>query len=682
MKITIGKKMFTSFMIILFFLIMVGVLSVYIIKSINDDTTAERENIMMRYFFAEKVIDHLSWVSAMYDQLYLGKEFKKQLDPHKCDFGKWYYSYKTDDPELKHILAAIEEPHSKLHSSADLILKKLKAGNKAEAEKIFREETLVSYSQIDSYIKGMSSVLAKHEADARQHADQQRSNGFTLIIGLILASSIIGIILAVLLTRSLTRPLIAMTDSLSKMADGNLSITRVEITTRDEVGIMANAFNKMFENLKGIIHQLNATSQSVAITSQQLSCNSEQVSTATQNVAGAIEEISKGAAEQVAFVGNTMETVSQVKNSIEQIASGALEQAQNTNTTAQMVNLMASSIQEIATGAQTVSSSAEKTKKAADKGDQAVNITINGMNDIKEKVFESANKIKQLGDHSHHIGEIVQVIDDIAEQTNLLALNAAIEAARAGEHGKGFAVVADEVRKLAERSGKATKEIAELITNIQNLTLTAVGAMEQGTREVEHGVQLAFDAGQALKEIAGNVEETYDQVQKISTAAEKILSTSNEVVKAIDNVSAITKENSASTEQLAAASYQVSSSIKNISNIAEQSSVGTEEVSASIEEVTASVEEIAVSSKILADMADSLNEIIGKFMLHEIKENCWDILNCKPEYRHKCPAFNAKEKRCWLIEGTWCGGVEQGDAKSKRKRCMNCNAFKMMTQST
>lgn len=672
--------MFASFLIIIFFLIAIGCFSVSTIKSINDETTLERENIKMRYFFAEKVIDHLIWVSAMYDQLYLGKEFKKQLDPHKCDFGKWYYSYKTDDVELKQVLAALEEPHSKLHNSAELILKQLKAGNKKEAERIFREETLIFYNQIDSNIKNMSDILAKHEDEPKQRADGQRTSGFTFIIGLIVVSSIIGIILAALLTRSCTRPLIAITDSLTKVSEGNLSIPQLKITTRDELEIMATAFNKMIENLKSIINQLHDTSHSVAVTSEQLSANSEQVFNATQNVSGAIEEIAKGATKQVNFVGNTMETVSQVKTAIEQIASGATEQASHTNSTAQMVNLMAGSIQEITTGAQTVSVSAEKTKKAADNGEQAVNITISGMNNIKEKVFETANKIKELGDHSHQIGEIIQVIDDIAEQTNLLALNAAIEAARAGEHGKGFAVVADEVRKLAERSSKATKEIADLITNIQSLTLTAVDAMDQGTKEVEYGVQLALGAGNALKEISGNIEETYEQVQHISVAAEEILTTSNHVVNAINNVSAITEENTASTEQVSAASYQVSSCIEQLASIAEQSSVGTEEVSASIEEVTASVAEIASSSKILADMTDSLNEIIGKFMLHEIKENCWDLLNCKLENRHKCPAFNAKEKRCWLIEGTWCGGVKQGDAKSKRKRCMNCKAFKTLTQ--
>lgn len=680
MKLTIGKKLYASFAVILIMLVAVGVISYNTVQSINKETAIERENIKMRYFFSEKVTDHLTWVRAMYDQIFLGQEFTKHVDPKKCDFGKWYYSYKTEDPELKPVLAAIEEPHNNLHSSARIILNQLNMGNKQEAERIFKEDTMSYYNQIHTQLKNMSGILAKQEEEARLRSEAARRNGLILIFVSIPVALLIGILLSALITRSVARPVKVLTEYLTRVADGELAVKTLNVSTKDEVGVMANAFNRMITNLKNIIYQISATSESVAVTSQQLTMSSEQVSSATEQVTVAVQEIARGVNEQTLTVKNTVETVSQINSAIEQIAAGAQEQANNTQATAEMVNQMVNSIEEVATSAQTVSLTAEKTREAADKGKQAVDLTIRGMEGIKEKVYETANKIKELGDHSQQIGEIIQVIDDIAEQTNLLALNAAIEAARAGEHGKGFAVVADEVRKLAERSSKATKEIAELITNIQQLTTMAVTAMEQGTGEVEQGATLAHDAGNALLEILSTVEEAYRQVESISAAAEQIAAGSREVSQAIDNVSAITEENTASTHELASAREQVDASMRDVASVCEHSSAAAEEVSSATEEVSVSMKEIAVSAKSLADMAVSLNEIVGKFKLREITENCWDIMNCGLEFRRKCPAFNAEEKRCWLIEGTWCGGVEQGDAKSKRHRCMNCEAYKKMTR--
>jgi len=234
---------------------------------------------------------------------------------------------------------------------------------------------------------------------------------------------------------------------------------------------------------------------------------------------------------------------------------------------------------------------------------------------VKDAVFETAQRIQDLGVQSQKIGEIIQVIDDIAEQTNLLALNAAIEAARAGEHGKGFAVVADEVRKLAERSGKATKEIAELITNIQRGTKVAVDSMQVGTREVESGVELAQDAGQSLKEIVQGVNTAGEQVHKIMEIINEILTGSEEVSKAVNNVAAITEENSAATEEMSASAEEVNSSMQNIASISEENASGAEEVSASTEELTASIEEISSSSEQLARMAQELQNMVARFKI-------------------------------------------------------------------
>jgi len=295
-------------------------------------------------------------------------------------------------------LALIEEPHSKLHGSAQLILNQLKLENKPEAERIFRENSMAYYDQIHSELKKMNGILAQNEEEARQHADVEQRNGLMLILSSILAALVIGVALAIFITRSITRPVNTITSYMSRVANGDLTVKKIDVSTNDEVGIMANAFNDMIINLKDIIYQIRSTSDSVSITSQQLTENSENVSKSTQQVTGAMQDIAIGVTHQSMAVKDTVETVSQINNAIEQIASGAQEQANNTASTAEMVGQMANSIEEVASSAQTVSLTAEKTKQAADKGKCAVDLTIQGMEGMKDKVFETADKIKELGD--------------------------------------------------------------------------------------------------------------------------------------------------------------------------------------------------------------------------------------------------------------------------------------------
>jgi len=223
--------------------------------------------------------------------------------------------------------------------------------------------------------------------------------------------------------------------------------------------------------------------------------------------------------------------------------------------------------------------------------------------------------VQEMGKRSEEIGAIVETIQDIASQTNLLALNAAIEAARAGEHGKGFAVVADEVRKLAERSSLATKEIGGLIKRIQGTVAEAVLAMDEGAKEVESGVALANEAGSALGSILAAAEKVYTQAKEAGEAAKLMNVASDELLEAVESVSAVVEQNTASTEEMSAGASEVSQAIENIASVSEENSAAVEEVSASTEEMSAQVEEVTASAQSLMEMAKELQAVVALFKL-------------------------------------------------------------------
>ncbi|ADG81009.1 methyl-accepting chemotaxis protein [Thermincola potens] len=414
----------------------------------------------------------------------------------------------------------------------------------------------------------------------------------------------------------INRPLKRIMVATANLASGQGDLTqRLPEDSEDELGRVSRFINRFLAQIHAMVSSMADAINRVTAASHKLVQGSNEAALATQQVGAAINDVAKGNTAQIRHIQETADIIRELTQAIGQIAAGASDQANNVTKTALTMEQMAGLIQEVANGTQILSRSAEETSNAAQKGAKAVEEAIAGMEKLRQTVFQSAGSIKQLGERSQQIGEIIQVIDDIAEQTNLLALNAAIEAARAGEHGKGFAVVADEVRKLAERSSKATKEIADLISNIQKETDNAVEAMNQGTAEAEEGSRLAADAGQALSEILHSVGETTEQIQKIFALAQDISERSENVVQAVNAVAAITEENSAATQEMSAGSDQVMTAIENVSAIAEESAASAEEVSVSTEQMSATVEEMATLSKELEELAGRLAEMTSKFKI-------------------------------------------------------------------
>ena len=431
-----------------------------------------------------------------------------------------------------------------------------------------------------------------------------------------------------------------LADALRSVAEGNLTVKLTPVTPlleghgKDELGQLADTTNALrnkivacigaYEDgrmgLQEIVAQVRVSASGVANTSQQLGQAASQTSSVVQQVAGSIQSVSSGAQETSIAAQQSNEAVGQLGRAIENVAQGALEQARQIQLASETTSQMAARIGEVADNAQTVAAASQQTKASAENGAQAVRETVAGMQEIKAVVTEASKRVEDLGRLGDKIGAVVETIDDIAEQTNLLALNAAIEAARAGEHGRGFAVVADEVRKLAERSQRETRAIAELIVAVQAGTKDAVKAMEVGSERVEQGSMKADQAGVALNEIMVAVDATVSQVGGIASAAQEMSVGARSVVDTMSSISAVVEESSAATEEMSAQADQVTRSIESIATVSTHNSVATEEVSASAEEMSAQIEEMSAQADELSMTAEQLQGIVSRFRLDASEE--------------------------------------------------------------
>lgn len=399
----------------------------------------------------------------------------------------------------------------------------------------------------------------------------------------------------------------------NRISGGDLSVEVKPYSDADELGM---AFKEMTVYLGSSVRTIAENAAIVNGSSIQLANAAKEAGVATSQIATTIQQVAKGTSQQNEAVSRTVISVEQMTRAINGIAAGAQEQASATGRAAQLTSNLSKTIDQVSGNARSVVQQANTASEAARLGSSKVNATLMEMHEIKNSVDYTAQKIQLMGNQSDQIGNIVVTIEEIASQTNLLALNAAIEAARAGEAGRGFAVVADEVRKLAERVSTATKDIGGLIKSIQKVVDESVTAMDQGVIRVEKGVSIASEAGKTLDEILAATGEVNFQAEQAALAAVQISASAAELVAAVNSVSAVVEENTASTEELSAGSGEVSQSMENIAAISEENSAAVQQVSASTEEMSGHVQQVGSAASSLAELATHLQDVVNRFKLN------------------------------------------------------------------
>ena len=529
--VTIGKRLAVGFGIALALMAINLVIGISLLGGINSslDQIVTRSSVKIKY--ANDIRSALADISALSGEIATAEKPQDRLDA-QGKINELRPKYKKameelarleDNPEGAKLINTLKEEVAKGKEANNQVIE---LGLKGETK-----EATAKYSEVKNtlktYLDRADDVIRYNETatgQAYERAKKASSTGRSAFIILGIITVLAGAWLSRAITRSITIPIMRSANHIDLMAKGDFSIPVSEhaLKRKDEMGIFAKSMHAMNTNIGKILSEMKASAASVASASTQLSASAES--------------LSNGAVSQV-----DMAT---------QVATASTEMNQAT--------------EDIARNSNNIALSAGETVNIARGGQEIVQKAIQEVNLIAETVETVSGFVKELGQESGKIGDIVTTINEIAEQTNLLALNAAIEAARAGEHGRGFAVVADEVKKLAERTTASTTEIGHMITTVKVGVEKTVQSMNQAKRNVQSGVQFSSQAQTALKDIITSIDSLYGGVQHAASSIEEMSATTNQITRDINNISDVTRETLSSSEEMSQAAAGLSGLAENL----------------------------------------------------------------------------------------------------------------------
>lgn len=444
------------------------------------------------------------------------QKFLGEIPSHKAIIAKQWQAYMATHltPEEKVLATTLAEAMSRYNTLGNKLVELLQAGRHGEAA-LFFDSQLAEQGRVT---REALSALIQYQAvnGERNFLKKQESQKFQqfISIGLLVVGIAAGLILSLVITRNITVPLAEVVEIANAIANKQLNLT-VPAGGSNETGQLLTAFGRMQRSLHEVLGGVRSSSGNLSQSALQLQENAAQVSQASQ------------------------------------------QQSEAASAMAAAVEELTTSIEQVAQRAQQAQASADQTRDQSRQGSSVVRNTANEMRAIASKVRDSAEMTRKLGERSQAIDSIVGTIRDIADQTNLLALNAAIEAARAGEQGRGFAVVADEVRKLAERTSQSTQQIGGLIATIRSEIEVVVGDMQSGEVQMESGVALAEQAQSAIDAISNNANEINQLVHDISLALKEQTVASQDVARNVEQVAQLSEENSRAVMQTADATVHL-----------------------------------------------------------------------------------------------------------------------------
>lgn len=580
MKLRVGAKISAGFAFVLIILFVMGGYAYYKAGETDDHLNNIQRASLRGDAAGQAQQSYLSAIMATRGYMTYGNEtFVKQIDDKFNETFKYADEAmkSTQRPEIKAIIEQFKTNVGKHKQGIqNNLLPVVKAyhqeKNSPTANLATMKELEIKFVTIGRELTSLTVLIDKASSEVATEATQTTNNRMKILDDIVsdqkrmmliltVLSLIMGIVISVMLTRSITKPLTAMKERVDEMAQGRFDkdMEKSVLSRSDEFGDMAKAFDAMTHNMREMIRQVSQSSEQVAASSEQLTAGAQQSADASNNIASSITQVAQGSEKQVSAVNETSAIVQEISATMEEVSATASEMA----------------------------TMSEQAAGAATQGKQSVDRAVTQMREVSVGAKQAQAAAEELKGSSAQIGEIVGLISTIAGQTNLLALNAAIEAARAGEQGRGFAVVAEEVRKLAEQSETAAHQIKTLVGSNHTSIGNVVSAIDIAIRDIAQGVELVNVAGTNFAAINGQVQQVTDQVRIIA--------------KAIN--------------EAAVGSQRIVGSIREVENLSRDAAAESQNVSAATEEQSASMQEIAASSQALAKLAESLQLAVAKFRI-------------------------------------------------------------------
>lgn len=542
----------------------------------------------------------------------------------KADKAIQDYETTADGSNEKKMLVIIKTAWAEYVSHEPELIKLGNSGDIKGCATLLNKTTRDIFLTVDNTVSDDIQFNKSQAEDFGKNVQSLRGSNQLIIAIMLVISVIIASVYAFVIGRYIKSNLFALQAGIDKLSmdtlpklnvamlsqkDGDLSarvnadLAPIDAGRTDEFGCISLSYNKLLSEMQNAIASFNTSQNTLSNLICEFKSSTNNIEAASRNLLTTAHEFGASSEE----INNTMREVSQASDqsarAASEVARGSTEQASAIGESVTMLKQLAESIHGIAEEAASAETAASEATSVASNGASVVEQSVSGMHKIKDTVIQSAHVIHTLNEASDRIGNIVQMIGDIAEQTNLLALNAAIEAARAGEAGRGFAVVADEVRKLAERSGMASQEIASLIQEVQNRTSQAVESMQSGTKQVETGEELAEQAGSSLMRIQEVVGSVTNCIKDICKNADDITKASDAVMKSIMDVAAIVEESSAAAEEMSASAEEVSASVQTVAGTTNHQS--------------GAVSELVNASEGLTRISNDLKILVERFHVNE-----------------------------------------------------------------